>query len=321
MMTERQPFAGAVGIALLAASLTACTSDEAPRDAVGPADAIVDLVLETGDEQAIQQHLRYEEALAACMGEAGFEYVPDPNGLFFIEFPAGEGLDSRAFAEQYGYGLRSQPAGAAAATAVGDNPNDAIVAAMTEAEAAEYESVRDGTSYEDYLSGSPEDQADWTRHGCDGRARHEVYDSGPVADQTYLALEAEIERIDAEVVPSHPDVVAADAAWVECMADAGFPGYTRQPEARQGEFDRLGASGGGAGPVRPDGTTDGLLAGAEEEVAIATADWDCTDQARYLDIVARVRNEAQQEYVDAHRDALDAWVERWTQDQQTEDEG
>ena len=127
---------------------------------------------------------------------------------------------------------------------------------------------------------------------------------------------AEIDRIDAEVVPTHPDVVAADAAWGECMADASFPGYASQPEAEERELERYYASAGEDRAVGPDGMTEGEREGLPQEVAIATADRDCTDRVRYDDVVARVRNAAQQEYVDAHRDELDAWVEAFAAPEQ-----
>jgi len=48
---------------------------------------------------------------------------------------------------------------------------------------------------------------------------------------------------------------------------------------------------------------------AAAEVALATADWDCREESDYDAVWREVRSRLQQEYVDAHRDELDAWVE------------
>jgi len=145
---------------------------EAP-DAVGPASAYVDLVLDVGDEQVRQQYMSYQEAIATCMAEAGFEYLPTLSGLIFVDQSALDPpRDSREYAEQYGYGYGSRPDGAGSITSPGDNPNDALIEAMSEAEATEYYLALFGTVDEEYLAaGSPEDfEEDWTRSGCDGRA-------------------------------------------------------------------------------------------------------------------------------------------------------
>lgn len=309
------PAAALTGVAV-AVTVGCSRTAEAP-DAVGPASAYVDLVLDVTTEATEQQTMRYQEAVAACMAEAGFEYLPTLSGLLFIDESALDPpRDSREYAEQYGYGYGSRPDGAGAITSHGSNPNDEIVAAMSESEVDEYYLVRDGTWFEDYLAaGSPEDfEKDWTRSGCDGRAEHEVYDSGPDTDPTYLALKDEIDRIDAEIVPTHPDVVAADAAWSECMADAGFPGYARQPDAAEQVRERSDALSRMGGAIGPDGKTGSEREEIPREIPLATADWDCTDEVGYDDVVARVSNAAQQEYVDAHRDELDAWVQRWAED-------
>ena len=310
---RHRPLVAAVSLAILVAVAGCAVPEEAPDD-VGPAEAYVDLVLGIGDEQVRQQYLRYQEALATCMADSGFEYLPTLSGLVIVDQAAVDPpRDSREFAEQYGYAYRSRPPGMTSTSSPGDDPNDALIEAMSEAEVTEYYAARDGTWFEDYLAaGTPDDvEGDWRRGGCDGRAMHEIYDAGPDTDPTYLALKAEIDRIDAQVVPIHPDVVAADAAWTACMADAGFPGYARQPEAEERELERYYASGDGEGVVGPDGKTAGEVEKLPQEVAIATADWVCADQVRYHDVVARVRNEAQQEYVDTHRDELDALVERF----------
>lgn len=315
-MVKRRVHSCIAVIAILAAPLAAC-SDAGDVPAVGPADAYVDLVLGVSTEVAERQVMRREETLAACMAEAGFEYVPTlANTVFIDEDAVDPPRDSREFAEQYGYGLASRPPEVTSPSVA--DPNADIMAAMSEAELEEYYLARDGTNFQDYVAaGAPEDWVDdWTRGGCAGRAWHEADELAPDKDAVYLALKAEIDRIDAEVVPAHPDVVAADSAWSECMADAGFPGYVRQPEAEDRERALSEAPDVATGAIGADGLTDGQREAFPHERAVATADWDCVDEVGYAEVVARVRAGAQQEYVDAHRDELDAWVERYADAEQ-----
>jgi len=306
MRVKHPIHAGVAGIAMLAVPLVAC-SDASDAPAVGPADAYVNLVLDVSIEEAEQQEMQYEELLAACMAEAGFEYVPSLVNMagFVDEAAIDPPRGSREFAEQYGYGLVSLPPGAR--SPVIENPKDEIVAAMSEAEVAEYFRARDGA----WGEGAPEPGEDWKPEGCDVWARGQMAAVAADQDATYQALKAEVDRIDSDVVPTHPDVVAADAAWSECMADAGFPGYARQPEAEDRERERSEAPDVANGAIGPDGLTDGQREGLPHERAVAVADWDCVDDVGYTDVVARVRARAQQEYVDAHRDELDAWVEAY----------
>jgi len=297
-------------VATVAVSLTGCSG---PQDVpgVGPADSYIDLVLDVSLEEAEQRQIRQEELLAACMAEAGFEYVPSlVNMVGFVDEAAiAPPRGSREFAEQYGYGLVSLPPGVQ--SPVIENPNDAIIAAMSEAEVVEYFRARDGAWGEGLDGATPEPGEGWKPEGCDVWARGQMAALAADQDDTYSALKAEVDRIDADVVPAHPDVVAVDAAWAECMADAGFPGYSRQPEAQERERERFDAPDIANGAIGPDGMTDGQRQELPHERALATADWDCTDRVGYSDVVARVRNAAQQEYVDAHRDELDAWVETY----------
>jgi hypothetical protein len=297
---------------LIAALLTSCSEPQAAPDEIGPADAYVHLVLDMSREAAEQEEMRYQELLAACMAEAGFEYVPSLTNMSFVDEAA---IDpprgSREFAQAYGYGLAALPAGARSPYRA--DPNDDILAAMSQAQAAEYFSARDGTW--------SEGDAGWKPGGCDVWARGEMQAVAADHDPVYVALKAEVDRIEAEVVPAHPVVMAVDRAWSACMSDAGFPGYARQPEAEERERERFETPEVADGAIGPDGLTDGQRAELPLERALATADWDCTDEVGYAPVVARVRNEAQQVYVDARRDELDAWVEDYASKTDTPTQG
>jgi len=75
--------------------------------------------------------------------------------------------------------------------------------------------------------------------------------------------------------------------------------------------DAIGAAGGA--PEGEDGLLPGQAELRAEDVALATADRGCRDRNDYEVGVARARDDLQREYVDAHRDELDAWVKRFAQ--------
>lgn len=304
--------------ALLLAAAGCAGGDRSPSDegpTAGPADAYLEAAFGGTDEIAAEA-LRAEELVAACMAEQGFEYVPDASGyssidLSEIDSPPG----TREFAEQFGYGYAALPEGMTTAGPV-TNPNDEILAAMSEEEHEAYTRALWGDAGVD--GGEPEPG------GCFEEARAQVWgdrDTDPVR----AALEDEIARIDAELAPQDPAVVEAAAAWSACMADAGFPGFANPPQAEQAAWDRwvafneglaadaaAGAGAEGAGALTDDGVPAGQAELAAEEAALATADWECRKAAEYEAVWREVRTRLQQEYVDAHRAELDAWVEQFS---------
>lgn len=96
------------------------------------------------------------------------------------------------------------------------------------------------------------------------------------------------------------------------------PGYGTPLDAEEAAWDRWIAfnDGSAAAPTLEQDGPDGSVAGqaqlADDEVALATADWDCRAQTRYDDVWQEARDRLQQEYVDAHRTELDAWVETFS---------
>lgn len=314
----RSPTAGTIGsaavalpacLALVGMSAVGCSADGGtPPDAVGPADAYLDAVLGVGEDGVARQDRAMQESIAACMAEAGFEYRLDLGSLMAVEI---DDAGSRERAAEWGWGLTTHDPASTTVTTPADDPNAELLATMSPAEVQAWDEALFGDMAE--VSGDGED---WAAHaGCAGRAHLELQAAGGRADPTYEALAAEIERIDAEVVPNDPAVAAADAEYAGCMADAGFPGLTDGRGAWEWWFAEVQAreselAGGGPG-IDAALLDAAYLEWADEERALAVADWDCRDEIGYDAVVARVRNAAQAEYVEAHRDELDAWAEQY----------
>ncbi len=310
-MARRTAAAVVVGLALLAGSAGCGGQAEPSPAAVEPGPAEVYLEAGTGysSEDAPELTVRFEEAVAACMLEQGFEYVPYVEGHAMVDDAA---IDpppgSRAFAEQFGYGFAAVPEGMRVESS-GGNPNEAITAAMSPEAFDSYVRALWG---DDAAEGASDGETQLG--GCFRGARNEVFGDRET-DHVRAGLEDEIARIDAEVAPTDPQVMAAAAEWSECMADAGHPGYASPADAEQAAWDAWIAFNEGIAADPTLGVTDaaGGIAGegdlATREASLATADWDCRAAVDYDTVWSAARDRLQQEYVDAHRAELDAWVE------------
>ncbi len=249
-----------------------------------------------------------EEAVAACMAEQGFEYIPD---VSHYTFPDEATMDpprnSREFAELYGYGIAELPP--SSAPPPGTNPNDAITASLGAEALAQYMEALTGPSSDD---ADADAGYDWHDAGCMGTAIHAEWATGAAQDPAAVALLTEIARIDDVAIPAEQRVVALDEAWSACMADAGYEGLRRQPDAAETAFESWLDAQAAAASGETEETDADDVAAAERSLAVA--DWDCRDDVGYDLGVAKVREELQEAYVAAHRAELDAWVEKWADD-------
>lgn len=305
---------GAVGVALLAL-VAGCGQEPEPSRATvepGPAEVYLDAGTGYSSDEAPELTVRFEESIAACMLEQGFEYVPYVEGHTMTDEAAIDPpLGSRAFAEQFGYGFAVVPEGMRVSSS-GDNPNEEITAAMSPEELDAYTRAMWG---DDAVEGASDGETQLG--GCFRGARNEVFGDRET-DHVRAGLEDEIARIDTEVAPTDPQVMAAAAEWSECMADVGHPGYASPPDAEQAAwaawlaFNEGIAADPTLGAVGPEGGIAGEGDLAAREASLATADWDCRAATDYDAVWGAARDRLQQEYVDAHRAELDAWVEKLT---------
>ena len=315
---------GAVALALL----TGCSSGGGPSDDAtltyedSPLSAYWEKLGGSQDESEMDaQMARSEEIVAACMQEEGFEYTPqDTSGMSRSFDDSEDGMpawDSLEFAQQYGYGAttsQDMPMNKEGADEEWVDPNADYVAAMSESEQqAFYEALYGAQS----MSEEPVDEEaaeeveyDWTTAGCQGKAQHEVYEAGQIWDDPEFKDLQEAMNEMYEDMQTDERTTAAYAKWAECMAEEGYD-FSNPQEAQESIYSLTNEI-----PYDEEtGMQDpaALAEIKEQELATAVADRTCQDSTGAGREALEAQFAVEQDFIDAHKDELDAMVEKAAQ--------
>lgn len=262
----------------------------------------------------IANHRATEELTAACMAEQGFQYVPFLTAaprLIVVDDSEPLDRDSREFAEQFGFG-QSVPVpigGTMFGSDHGNNPNDAVRAAMSDAELAAWEEALWGVRDADnpFMVLQPGCQAvasEAVRGTVDAFAR--------ISDDVDVLLNTVFTGID-------PQIAALNTEWAVCMANAGFPGHLSPRLLHQHVFDEWWRVQGVTVTRSEDGLSSSFTGEIQEptatqlqtftdwEFALALANYDCRAAIGYHERLNQINFARQQEFVDQHRAELEAW--------------
>jgi hypothetical protein len=200
------------------------------------ADEIAELLFGFGDiENAEAAQAQYEqeererqELIAECMAAQGFEYTPVDYSQFAVFGPEGD-LDptSREYAETYGFGFSTFEDQAIAEPAADFvDPNQEYVEGLSESASDAYYAALygqppeiDESMTEDEINAMLEENPDlFQPQGCEGEAFQSTSDG---LESVYTALSDQFEDLF-QRVEADPRVVAWEADWASCMADAGY---------------------------------------------------------------------------------------------------
>ena len=318
--------------AALAVGLAGCGDGEGTRPddgmPLGAIDAMLREAAEAQEGEEAEQRAEVEELVAECMAEQGFEYFPVDDASREPDAMAPEDMNDLEFAERWGYGIITNPwedvEEEGPGPAAGDeDPNQPIVEAMSESEQDAYyeallgpERPAETDAEGEYLASS------WEEMGCRGSAHHEVYGfdgSGAPRNDTFIEFWEEIRRVY-EATANDERVLAAEADWATCMADAGHPEVAKITDGEQTireQVDLLWTEGYADVQVNP---TDEAVRAAERaihqrlaamipvEIELAVTDFTCREEVGYDRAYNEVSLVLQQEFVDAHRAELEAWM-------------
>jgi hypothetical protein len=277
-------------------------------------------LLAGGQDQAEvdRQNAEVQEKVAECMGEQGFDYVPDTQGGGSFVMSDDSGLDwgSEEFAKTYGYGITTDPLG------MGDGPEDPhvdpnadFIASLSDTEQAAYNNALWGLPSD--ASPNEPQEYDWQKAGCMGAAQHDVFGEGGFgSDPEFDALSEGMNSLYTEVRES-PIVQEKEADWSDCLADAGFDHFEHKDDASAAiseEYSALfsppdGEASTSTAPPEPDPAA--LDALRLREIAQATADYGCARDSGYAETLTSVQFRIEQAFVDEHKTELDALVARY----------
>ncbi len=229
------------------------------------------------DEQLVTAIEQTESAIASCMADAGFEYVPiDPvtfrEAMDTLNRPPG--LSDEEFVAQYGYGFSTAPP----STKFGAGPeNEAIKSQLSAADQVAYSQTLWGDDSDATFVTTLELEDFANIGGCTKTAVESVF----TAEQ----LDPTFQNPFDELVMEDPRMIAALEDWSGCMSDAGYD-FATPDDAEEEIMDRLDTITGGEDPSTLTGSDADALAQLQaDERAIAAADSDCQDQ--YLSEVER----------------------------------
>lgn len=330
-MTSRTRIAALATVTVAALTLAACGNEPEPEPTPtqesSPLEALLrDYLGDWSNEDVTRQLVAMEDLIATCMAGQGFDYTP-------IDYPA-MGLDltgetlglawgSKEFAEQYGYGITTNPAlGEDAAQP--EDPNAEYVAGMTPTEQEAYYTALYGEHHAEMSDPRAIAEAgwDWRDLGCTGSAQNEVLSGDAAQEDQFAALQQEM-TLMMEAAAADPRLAQVNADWAACMADAGFPdlGKVGDPEAAlsaevaalqqaaDAQIDPTVPTGPGSAEQVQAASQEQLDEITQREIDTAVADAQCRAAVGYDDARRAIDTEYQVQFLAEHRTEVQDWLE------------
>ncbi|SDC36023.1 hypothetical protein SAMN05216410_1718 [Sanguibacter gelidistatuariae] len=290
-------------LGLCVAALAGCSTPGTPDTAVSPGDefeSYMDAIF-AGFDYTASLSLE-QDAIAACMGDLGFEYIPTFARAAAISLDFGDPAENAEFRRVEGWGVTAEQSGTGMAgpgsstrlTPVVDvDPNEVIVDAMSASTKDAYDLALYGI---DRATGELVSTT-----SCSQVARETYSIEGALAPTPDLAAVYEEMREVRSNYGSDPRILDLDARWAQCMTDAGYLGYTT-PFNASSRFEEIVAN-----PLSPL-TPDEFETQRALEVATAVTDEQCREALDYDQVTLDIRSARNIEFVTENQDALDAMV-------------
>jgi hypothetical protein len=271
-------------------------------------------------EEQLAQRRRVEDAIARCMKDQGFRYIPvPPEANQKDRFAEAFRLPPDKFAEQYGYGISTIDF----SQAESEDPNTKIRDALSARAKAAYDKALNGQQpQQSNDAGGGAKVVGGGIGGCRAKALDQVYGAGTAAGkggnkaQEMRRFEGLFQDLEAlrKRIQDDPRVAEAARAWSDCMADARQTGLTKPDDAREKVVQKfnqlLGVRPGEkkAITIGPDSLRNIDPAKLAEvrryELAVAKADYDCR-QRGYDKTYKDVQYAAEREFIQDHKTILE----------------
>lgn len=297
-------------LALIAASalaLTACAGgDSEAQTTLSPIEQYMnasegtELGVEAREAAGDAWLLENEELIAACMKEQGFEYVPQaPTLLGFNYGNLGRAeMDDPEWVKRYGYGIVESPD--REDVVIVEDPNEAIVAALSTAESTAYHRALIGQTDAYDADGN----YDPTKGGCMGAAQIALDAKDPLRGDEFKPLQDAVMDFYTDF-PLQPEIVELDALWAACMSEAGHGPYVMQIDPLNeinSDYYVLVDEQGDAAWDDP-----AMAAIGSKEITLALADLECREEVDYRAATFAVRTTLEERFVEDNLAALEAY--------------
>jgi hypothetical protein len=292
-------------------------------------------------EEELQEQRDFEDLVASCMADQGFDYVPYvymPGDFDGGPWEEAFSLPPDEFREKYGYGISTLNFEDEAEEI--DDPNAEIRDGLSPQAQKEYDAALYGAEVGEIVQdsateGSEPSEAPPTPEdlGCYGVAGEQIYDEE--MDETndpYMEFESLMDDVFqiGERMQGDSRIEAATRAWKDCMADSGYPEFEMPGDPEQQLWQRWDELMGWSGPIEGDGEVapddDDSTTSVDEfpdpadidpaereefekyELEVAHADYACLKE-HYTGVADEVQYEFEAEFVDEHRDELERYRE------------
>jgi len=211
-----------------------------------------------------------ESAIASCMKDAGFEYIPIDTVTLrkaMQKLGTAPGLSDEEFVSQYGYGITTLPP--TRDFGVGEK-NAAIFDDLDPASQTAYLRTLFGDDPGATFMLSLDDENFASTGGCTRKAIEQSFSAEDLSVTYINPIDAQVEQ--------DPRMVDAREKWADCMAQEGYD-YARQENAEDDLLQRMNAITEGADPGTLTGSAKDALTDLQgEERAIAQVDFACSER-------------------------------------------
>jgi hypothetical protein len=256
-----------------------------------------------------EQQRQVQALIVDCMAEQGFEYEPVDYGAASAVDPSYTDLDDEERARTIGYGF-TQWVDEDPDDGGFVDPNNERIEAMDDATRDAYYAALYGDWPEPTFDEDGEEVFDRTVEpgGCQNEAWQAVNGG---QDDVFRELEDDFndlwERIEAD-----PRLVEAEAAWSACMAERGFEFsamneiFDHLNQRMEEEVWNIEVEVDDEGmPTGPTYDEEGLEEVRAEEIAIATADYECAQETDRTEVQQEVQVEFEEAFIEEHREVFD----------------
>lgn len=266
------------------------------------------------DADAAQDDKKYQEDIAACMAEEGFEYIPDTNGYVSVTSTdmTGPQWGTLEFAKQYGYGIVSWPEEEVSDDSMTEyvDPNAEYRDSLSKSEKEAYDRTLYGEQVYVESENSDTDEVveyDPSQNGCYGKATYGESDGDNYyEDPDFTDLFDAANELWTSMETS-PEMTALEAEWSTCMGDAGFPGLTVKNEAEDSLYSEYIALANSKNePSKAE-----LDAFQAKEIKQAVADQECAKKVKYDETQQQIDFARQEKFISEHKAELDALIAKY----------